>query len=80
MRETEARFPGWQFTLRWMMTRIAVIAAALALLVAAARQSEKYHCGHPFLDAVSILFLLAFGYPLARAMASAYKWNPPPPN
>jgi hypothetical protein len=59
--------------------RIAVIAAALAFLVAAARESEKYHCGNPFFEAATILFLLAVGYPLARAMARAYRWTPPPP-
>jgi type III secretory pathway component EscT len=62
----------WQITLRWMMIRIVVIAAALAFLVAAARQSQKYHCGHPVTDAVAILVVLALGNPLARAIVRAY--------
>lgn len=70
---------GLQITFRWMMTRTAVIAAALAFLVAAARQSEKCGCGQPLADAVTILVLLAVGYPLARAMAWACRWTPPPP-
>jgi len=63
----------WQITLRWMMIRIAVIAAALAFLMAAARQSQKYHCGDPLYVATTILFVLAVGYPLVRAMARAYR-------
>jgi hypothetical protein len=61
----------WQITLRWMMIRIAVFAAALAFLVDAARQSEKYHCGNPLVEAMMIVFVLAVGYPLARAMVRA---------
>jgi len=56
-----------------MMIRIAVIAAALAFLMAAARQSQKYHCGDPLYVATTILFVLAVGYPLVRAMARAYR-------
>jgi hypothetical protein len=62
-----------------MMIRIAVIAAVLAFLVAAARQSAKYHCGTPLVDAVMILVFLALGYPVVRAMVHAYSWTAPPP-
>jgi hypothetical protein len=55
------------------MVRIAVIATALAFLVAAARQSQRYRCGHPLTDAGTILLVLAAGYPLVRAMARAYR-------
>jgi hypothetical protein len=81
------QFRRWQITLRWIMIRIAVIAVALAYVVDAARQSAKYHCGHPMLDAMTIpmldamtiLLLLAVGNPLGRAMARAYGRTPPPP-
>ncbi len=46
------------------MVRIAVIAAALAFLVAAARQSQKYHCGFTFNAALEIVVGLAVSYPL----------------
>ena len=55
------------------MLIVAVFAAAFAFLTAAARDSEKYHCGNSLLGAVTILFLLGVSYPLARAMARAYR-------
>ncbi len=59
------------------MVRIAVIAAALAFLVAAARQSQKDHCGFTFNAALEIVVILTVGYPLvrtlARAIARAYR-------
>ena len=73
------RYRRWQITLRWMMIRIAVIAVALAFLVHAASQSVMYHCGNPIFEAVTILLLLAVGYPLGRAMARAYGWTPQEP-
>lgn len=63
------------FTLRWMVTRIAVIAVVLAFLVAAARESKKYHCGNRLIEAVTILLLV----PVGRAMVRAYRWTPPLP-
>lgn len=41
--------------MRWLMTRIGVIATAFAILVVAARQSEKCGCGTTFLATVTIL-------------------------
>lgn len=64
-----------RFTLRWIMTRIAVIALVLAFLVAAASESKKYHCGNPLIEAVTILLLL----PAGRAVVRAYRWTPPHP-
>ena len=64
------RMPRVQFTLRWMMTRIAVIAMGLAFLVAAAR----HHFG---LEAVTILLLLPVVRPVVRAIVRAYSWTPP---
>ena len=60
--------------MRWMMTRIAMIAVILAFLVAAARESRKYDCGNPLIEAVMIVLLL----PIGRAMVRAYRWTPPP--
>ena len=49
------RLRRWQVTMRWLMTRIGVIATAFAILVVAARQSEKCGCGTTFLATVTIL-------------------------
>jgi hypothetical protein len=71
------RLRRWQITLRWIMVRIAVIAASLAFLVAAARQSQREHCSFTFNVALEIVVVLAVGYPLVRvlvrAMARAYR-------
>jgi hypothetical protein len=58
---------------QWLLIRIAVIAAACGYLVAAARESARVRCGNPFAEAVTILVLVAVGYPLVRAMARAYR-------
>jgi hypothetical protein len=79
VRKKGVQFRRWQITLRWITIRIAVIALALAFVVDAARQSAKYHCGHPMIEAVAILILLAVGYPLGRAMARAYGPTAPTP-
>ncbi len=62
-----------QVTLRWVMTRIAGIAVALAILAEGARESARHHCGNPMFEAVVIVFLLVVGPPIVRAMARAYR-------
>jgi hypothetical protein len=62
-----------------MLTRVAVIAVTLAFLVNAARQGAEHNCGTPLAEAMTILFLLAAGPALTRAIVRAYKWHPPQP-
>ena len=66
-----------RFTLRWIMTQIAFLSLAFALLAAAAKESARYHCGHPLLDAVLLLALLVTARLALPTMVRAYSWSPP---
>jgi hypothetical protein len=60
------RLPRVRFTIRWFMTRIAVLAAAVAFLVAADREGRPNGCGTPLLSAMTVLLALATGYVITR--------------
>lgn len=62
-----------QFTIRWAMTRIVVIAAALAYLVAAEKESRASGCGDPTAVAVTVLILLAILYRVGRLVVFAIR-------
>jgi hypothetical protein len=60
------RLPPVSLTIRWLMTRIAVLAAALGFLVDADREGRANGCGTPLLNAVAVLLALASCYALFR--------------
>ncbi len=62
------RPPRVRFTIRWLMTRIAVFAAAVAFLVASDREGGTNGCGTPFLNAGAILLALATVYLVIRTV------------
>lgn len=64
---------GPQFTIRWAMTRILVLGAALAYLVAAQKESQASGCGDPTAIAVTVLGLLAILYKIARLVLFALR-------
>ncbi len=62
-----------QFTIRWAMTRIVVIAAALAFLAVAENESRATQCGTPTLLALAALGFLAGLYGFARLVVFAIR-------
>ncbi len=60
------RRPRVRFTIRWLMTRIAVVAAAMAFLVAADREGRSPGCGTPLANAVMALVAIAMVYMTIR--------------
>jgi hypothetical protein len=62
-----------RITLRWAMTRIAVIAVALAILAVAENESRASGCGTPTLLAVALLALLAILYEGGRLIVFAIR-------
>jgi len=60
------RLPRVRFTIRWLMIRIAVLAAGLAFLLAADREGRSNGCGTPLLNAMGLLLAFATCYVMIR--------------
>ncbi len=65
-RVTGDRQPRLRFTIRWLMTRIAVLAVVFAFLIAADREGRPRGCGTPLSSAITVLLALVMLYVITR--------------